>query len=121
MWSPGATISRCTPACGDYRPEHLDHLLYTSREFFDYGGTLYVLPMGELPYWRVHMARRAADEKSHAFAAEHKQLLEALREDVSSRGPVANRDYAGRGGRGTFRSGKDTARAPPTSLVDSVS
>ena len=22
----------------DYRPEHLDHLLYTSREFFDYGG-----------------------------------------------------------------------------------
>ena len=95
----------------DYRPEHLDHLLYTSREFFDYGGTLYVLPMDELPFWRVHMARRAAEEKSRAFAAEHKQLLEALREDVSSRGPVANRDYAGRGRRGTFRSDKDTARA----------
>ena len=95
----------------DYRPEHLDHLLYTSREFFDYGGTLYVLPMSELPYWRVHMARRAAEEKSRAFAAEHEQLLEALREDVSSRGPVANRDYAGRGRRGTFRSDKDTARA----------
>ena len=33
----------------DYRPEHLDHLLYTSREFFDYGGTLYVLPIGRAP------------------------------------------------------------------------
>ena len=95
----------------DYRPEHLDHLLYTSREFFDYGGTLYVLPMDELPYWRVHMARRAAEEKSRAFAAEHKQLLEKLREEVSSRGPVANRDYPKRGNRGPFRSDKDTARA----------
>ena len=95
----------------DYRPEHLDHLLYTSREFFDYGGTLYVLPMGELPYWRVHMARRAAEEKSRAFAAGHRQLLAALREDVASRGPVANRDYAGRGRRSAFRSDKDTARA----------
>ena len=95
----------------DYRPEHLDHVLYTSREFFDYGGTLYVLPMSELPYWRVHMARRAAEEKPRAFAAEHKQLLASLRDDVSSRGPVANRDYAGRGRRGRFRSEKDTARA----------
>ncbi len=94
----------------DYRPEHLDQLLYASREFFDYGGTLYVLPMGELPYWRVHMARRAAEAKSLAFAAEHRQLLDALRKDVSSR-PVASRDYAGRGASGTFRSGKDTARA----------
>ena len=95
----------------DYSPAHLDHLMYTSREFFDYGGTLYVLPMSELPYWRVHMARRAAEEKSRAFAAEHKQLLDVLREDVSSRGPVASRDYAGRASQGTFRSGKDTARA----------
>lgn len=95
----------------DYRPEQLDHLLYTSREFFDYGGTLYVLPMNELPNWRVHMARRAAEEKSLAFAAEHKQLLRALRKDISSRGPVANRNYAGQGSRSTFRSDKDTARA----------
>ena len=95
----------------DYRPEHLDHLLYTRREFFDYGGTLYVLPMSELPYWSVHMARRAAEKASCDFASEHKQLLETLREDVSSRGPVASRDYASQGRRGTFRSGKDTARA----------
>ena len=94
----------------DYRPEHLDHVLYTSREFFDYGGTLYVLPMGELPYWRVHMARRAAEPKSRGFAAEHKRLLEGLREDVSSRGAVASRDYAGPRRPGKFRSDKDAAR-----------
>lgn len=96
----------------DYRIEQLDHLLYTSREFFDYGGTLYVLPMDELPYWRVHMARRATEEKSRAFALEHRELLDSLRDDISSRGPVKSRDYAGQGRRrGKFRSDKDTARA----------
>lgn len=95
----------------NYRPEHLDHLLYTSREFFDYGGTLYVLPMSELPYWRVHMARRAIEEKSCAFALEHKQLLDVLLEDISSRGPVRSRDYDGQGVRRTFRSHKNSARA----------
>ncbi len=95
----------------DYQLEHLDHLLYKRREFFDYGGTLYVLPMSELPYWRVHMARRATEEKSHAFALEHKQLLDVLREDISSRGPVRSRDFAGEGRRRTFRSNKAMARA----------
>ena len=95
----------------DYRPAQLDYLLYTSREFFDYGGTLYVLPMDELPYWRVHMARRAIEEKPRAFAIEHRQLLETLLKDVSSRGAVANRDYVGRENRGAFRSEKVTARA----------
>ena len=94
----------------DYRPEQLNHLLYKSREFFDYGGTLYVLPMEELPYWRVHMARRAAEDKPRAFALEHKQLLAALRHDISSKGPVANRDYVAQGRGGTFRSEKLTAR-----------
>lgn len=95
----------------NYRPEHLNHLLYTSREFFDYGGTLYVLPMSELPYWRVHMARRATEEKSRDFADAHAPLLDTIRKDVSSLGPVANRDYAGPPSRGSFRSEKNTARA----------
>ena len=95
----------------NYRPEHLDHLLYTSREFFDYGGTLYVLPMEELPFWRVHMARRAAEEKSIAFATEHKQLLETLRKDIAYRGPVASRDYAGEKRPDAFRSDKEASRA----------
>lgn len=95
----------------DYRPEHLDYLLYKSREFFDYGGTLYVLPMSELPYWRVHMARRAAEDKSREFAVENKQLLESLLKDISTRGPVASRDYAEQRHQKSFRSNKDTARA----------
>ena len=94
----------------NYRPEQLNHLLYESREFFDYGGTLYVLPMEELPYWGVHMARRAAEDKPREFAAKHKQLLDALRDDISSKGPVANRDYVEQGRGGTFRSEKLTAR-----------
>src|SRR5690242_5534211 len=36
----------------DYRPEHLDTLLYRERRFFDYGWILFVYPMQELPYWQ---------------------------------------------------------------------
>jgi hypothetical protein len=67
--------------------------------------------MKELPYWRVHMARRAANEKSLAFETEHKQLLETLRKDIAYRGPVASRDYAGERRQDTFRSDKVAAGA----------
>src|SRR3712207_2985341 len=39
----------------DYEPAHLDTLLYTDRAAFDYGGTVMVHPMDELPYWRIVM------------------------------------------------------------------
>ena len=33
----------------DYRPEYLDELIYRDRAFFDYGGTVFIRPMSELP------------------------------------------------------------------------
>src|SRR5438445_183917 len=33
-----------------YRPAYLDHALYHARQFFDYGGGLFIYPMIELPY-----------------------------------------------------------------------
>ena len=37
----------------DYEPEQLDQWLYQERAFFDYGGTIFVYPINELPYWHV--------------------------------------------------------------------
>ena len=42
----------------DYRPEYLDRLMHHERQFFDYGGGLFIYPLDELPYWRVSMQRR---------------------------------------------------------------
>ncbi|GAA1614555.1 winged helix-turn-helix domain-containing protein [Actinoplanes couchii] len=95
----------------DYRPADLDRLMYTGREFFDYGGTLFVVPMTELPYWRTPMARRAGDERWRVFAAEHPALLDDVRSRLRDEGPLSSRDFGGAGKRGSFRSAKQSANA----------
>src|SRR5437762_9002493 len=47
----------------DYNPADLDVLLYQERQFFDYGGVLFIYPMEELPYWRVVMERRSRNPR----------------------------------------------------------
>jgi uncharacterized protein YcaQ len=94
-----------------YEPAHLDALLYRDRLFFDYGGHLDIYPMEELPYWRLHMRRRAADERQSMFAAEHGALLEQVRAAVRERGPLGNRDLAGNARVTSYRGRKDTGLA----------
>jgi len=94
-----------------YDPAHLDELLYRDRAFFDYGGHLDIYHMDELPYWRLHMRRRALDERQAVFAAEHGPLLDAVRAAVRARGPLGSRDLAGRARVPSYRGRKDTALA----------
>lgn len=94
-----------------YDPAHLDELLYRDRAFFDYGGHLDIYPMDELPYWRLHMRRRALDERQSVFAAEHGSLLDEVRAAVRARGPLGSRDLAGRARAPSYRGRKDTALA----------
>lgn len=95
----------------DYRPEDLDRLMYVERQAFDYGGTVYVLPMEELPYWRVSMSRRRNDPRWAAFATQHDDLLTAVRQQLRQRGPLGARDFAGTGKAVSFRSTKDSSLA----------
>jgi uncharacterized protein YcaQ len=53
----------------NYQPGHLDSLLYEDRAFFDYGGTVMIYPMSELPYWRLIMRRRAEGKYWKEFAS----------------------------------------------------
>jgi uncharacterized protein YcaQ len=94
-----------------YDPAHLDELLYTDRRYFDYGGHLDIYPMEELPYWRLHMRRRLGDERQARFAAERAALLDEVRDAVRERGPLGNRDLAGRERVQSYRGRKDTALA----------
>ena len=52
----------------DYQPEQLDRLLYHDRAFFDYGGTIFIYPIDELPYWRVVMQRKGQEPRWAKFA-----------------------------------------------------
>lgn len=44
----------------DFKLEHLYQAAYEKRGFFDYGGWLFMYPMSEFPYWRLHMKHREA-------------------------------------------------------------
>lgn len=97
----------------DYRPQDLDAEMYRHRRFFDYGGLVWILPMSELPAWRVHMQRRRADRKEIAFAKEHRAVVEDVLRVLREAGPSTSRDFVGDGSgtRSGFRSGKLTAQA----------
>jgi len=94
----------------DYQPEHLNELLYTDRRFFDYGGLLQIYPMAELPYWKLHMARHLDEEWYRDFAAAHGDLLDLVRSEIRTRGPIGHRDLKGES-IASYRARKDTGLA----------
>src|SRR5258708_713747 len=94
-----------------YRPAHLEHLLYHTRQFFDYGGGLCIYPMTELPFWRLHMQRREQEKRWADFAATHQTLLDEVRAQVRMRGPLGNRAFAGQERITHYRGSKETALA----------
>ncbi len=96
----------------DYRPEYLYQVAYDERRFFDYGGSLFMHPMSELPYWRLHMHRRGESGRWGAdFAREHAKTLDYLREELRTNGPRGNRDFKGAPVSGNYRGRKDTSIA----------
>ena len=95
----------------DYQPALLDRVLYTDRELFDYGGTVMIHPMEELPYWRVVMARKAQEPRWQKLAAEVPQIVDEVRAAIEARGPLSARDFGGpRRTEGSFRSAKVTGQ-----------
>ena len=72
----------------DYQPEMLQSLLYDDHAFFDYGGTVMIYPMDEMPYWRVVMARKRLTPLWTRFAAEHGDLIERVLNTVRSQGSL---------------------------------
>lgn len=94
-----------------YRPEHLDELMYGRRQFFDYGGALFVYPMSELPYWWRHMESFRTYPRWRTFAEEHPHVLEQVRSEIRSRGPLGNRDFEGNKRVNSYRGRKDTGLA----------
>jgi uncharacterized protein YcaQ len=95
----------------DYRPEYLDEALYQDRLFFDYGGGLFIYPMRELPYWRLHMEDHKKGHRWVNFIFSNQAVIEAVRAEIRRRGPLGNRDFEGTQRVNSYRGRKDTALA----------
>ena len=95
----------------DYRIEDIYTAAYERREFFDYGGTLFLYPMSELPYWRLHMQHRREDERWKTFMDEHPETIRQVKAALRDNGPLANRDFKGNKAMQSYRGGKDTSVA----------
>ena len=96
----------------EYQPAHLDAALYTDRALFDYGGTVMIHPMEELPFWRVVMARKQHEPRWAIFAHEHAKVIDDVLTSVRERGPLSTRAFESAPPRqGNFRSGKVTGLA----------
>lgn len=95
----------------DYQQEYLNQAAYDERLFFDYGDSLFLYPMKELPFWRTPMRRCEETQRWKDFAAAHAELLDEVRAELHARGPLGNRDFTGRKRVHSYRGRKDTALA----------
>ncbi len=95
----------------EYKPEYLYELAYQERQFFDYGGGLFMYPMSELPYFRVHMERRSHEKRVENFALSNPELFEQVRAELRTRGPLGNRNLDGNRVAWNYRGRKDTSLA----------
>ena len=96
----------------DYRPADLDQLLYKNHAFFDWGGTVMIRPMGELPYWRVIMQRKQREPRRVRFAREFADTIAAVLNVIRDSGPQSARDFKSSARQiNGFRSAKDTSQA----------
>ena len=96
----------------DYTPAFLDELLYEDRSCFEYGGTVMIYPIEELPYLRVVMARKAQEHRWGDFLQTHQRAIERVRIEVRERGALSSLDIEPEVRHKTsWWSGKDTGRA----------
>lgn len=76
----------------DFQLGDLEEVCYSDRRFFDYGGTLVLRPMAELPYWRVVMERRRTTLRYLKLVEENPTILEEVLIHVQENGATINRD-----------------------------
>jgi uncharacterized protein YcaQ len=97
----------------DFKLEHLYQAAYNQRGFFDYGGTLFLYPMQELPYWRLPMKHRAEQGlRWESYKHPPDELLKFILDEIRARGPMSNRDFKGKSiPQWSYRGRKDSAVA----------
>ncbi|MDO8755604.1 MAG: crosslink repair DNA glycosylase YcaQ family protein, partial [Anaerolineales bacterium] len=80
----------------DFRVRHLNQAAFDKRGFVDYGGWLFMYPMQEFPYWRLHRLHRQERGMNYeSFKHPPADLLKFVLNELRARGPLGNRDFSG--------------------------
>jgi hypothetical protein len=96
----------------DYSPDLLDQAMHSDRALFDWGGTVGVYPMHELPYFRVAMARKVQNPRWLNFAKDYADVIAHVLGAIRDKGPHGSRDFDPADRKATrWRSGKATSQA----------
>ncbi len=94
-----------------YRPNLLEACLYHRRTMFEWGGTVVVRPVAELPYWRAPMLAKVREPRWISFARDHRSLILRVRRDIDREGPRSSRHYVGGAAVQSYRARKETGLA----------
>jgi hypothetical protein len=96
----------------DYRPEHLYQVAYRQRQFFDYGGSLFMYPIEEFPHFRALMPRTENYSRHILLKKNHPEAMPQVLAALRANGPMSNRDFTGNPHvTWSYRGRKDTAVA----------
>lgn len=81
----------------DFKLSHLYQAAYEKRGFFDYGGWLFMYPMHEFPYWRMHMKHRKAKGMwyDNSYRQPSAETIKFVLNELRTRGPLGNREFGG--------------------------
>ncbi|CAG0973879.1 hypothetical protein ANAEL_01332 [Anaerolineales bacterium] len=96
----------------DFELGHLYQSAYEQRNFFDYGGTLFLYPMKEFSYWRAIMPRTSRYSRMVEFRKNHPKAMDESLASLHANGAMGNRDFMGNGlSQWSYRGRKDSAVA----------
>ena len=96
----------------DYLPEHLYQVTYKQRQFFDYGGSLFMYPIEEFPHFRALMPRTQNYSRHILLKKSHPEAMPQVLSALRANGPMSNRDFTGNPHvTWSYRGRKDTAVA----------
>jgi uncharacterized protein YcaQ len=96
----------------DYSPQILENLQFEQRQVFDYGGTVFMHPMSELPHWRTVMVRKAQEQRRLNFMAEYRPVVDEVYQAIAAQGPMLGREFSSeKGSQWTYRSRKASGQA----------
>jgi uncharacterized protein len=91
---------------------HLYQSAYEQRNFFDYGGCLFLYPMKEFSYWRAIMPRVSRHPRVTDFKKNHPKAMKEVLAALKANGAMSNRDFEGNGlSQWSYRGRKDSAVA----------
>lgn len=96
----------------DYSPQILEDLQFKQHQVFDYGGTVFMHPMRELPHWRVVMGRKAQEPRRQKFLSEFAAVVDEVFQAIAANGPMLGREFSSeKATQWTYRSTKASGQA----------